>query len=365
MHSYETEFYVWDIDALGQLDKMQTLYPAWQRDVKCVHQQIDVTVSYFSELLDQYAKTFQYIVVALGNDELSLQTAIQLCRYYRRLRWEEMAQNSDYSEPMICVRILDAAKGKLLQELADKEQWYTHLHVFGSLSELYSEKVLTPTHAWEAAAATQQIIRGKENDEERYCWSEYERRSSLAAAYHAGSHIFSVVGHPAEKGYFSAAQLQQYEDSLVVDSDKANLIAAEHQRWENYVRSEGMQHASVDLVRAYLPSLNTHVDSFARLTPCIVEAGSTGISNLTPKEKMEKLETLYQTLLQEYDDHPDVRRDAAQRFRRHSFIHNDEQVVANAVRIYNMLNGLPQNAVTTTKAHPTSRPALSIGQAKD
>ena len=159
----------------------------------------------------------------------------------------------------------------------------------------------------------------------RYCWSEYERRSSLAAVYHTVCHIRSVliVLHPNDSNdEISKEELEEYKNWIRDPQNLRRLTAAEHQRWENYVRCEGMQHADPKVTRKIWENTNRHMDSFARLSPCVIDKRTVqGDESERCEQKLQQLEQLYD---QFYHGSKTQR----------SFVERDQYIVCNAVEIY-------------------------------
>ena len=71
----------WDKDVEQCIAELRKECPNWDDDISCNTESVDVCSEQFDFLMDQYGRAFLYIVVSLGDDELSMQTAISLCRY--------------------------------------------------------------------------------------------------------------------------------------------------------------------------------------------------------------------------------------------------------------------------------------------
>ena len=211
---------------------------------------VDAESSKFHKLITD--RSFDYIVVALGEDELNIRVAFWLKRYYRKKYWAESAP-----QPQICVNIEDPIKHSYVDEL-----WKKSLHVFGGLDQVFTRKVLMPESRWLAARWLQMAL--DQTTEIPKFWSEYQRRSSLACVAHAEYHV-ARVGTPYAANWLA---LSQKEQDSIIDS--------EHERWMAYVQNEGMQKAEPDWTRTYYAVLGNHVDVDGRLTPCLVPANDLG-----------------------------------------------------------------------------------------
>lgn len=323
MMGRKVKFNVWDKDVEQCIAELRKECPNWDDDISCNTESVDVCSEQFNFLMDQYGRAFLYIVVSLGDDELSMQTAISLCRYYRQEKWKSKAKYMKSAEPKICVRIRDDTKGRLLDGLASLPQWYKNLYIFGNHSAVYSPEVLFPDTIWAEARKIHE-----EFYPNRYCWSEYERRSSLAAVYHTVCHIRSVLIalHPNDSDdEISKEELEEYKNWIRDPQNLRRLTAAEHQRWENYVRCEGMQHADPKVTRKIWENTNRHMDSFARLSPCVIDKRTVqGDESERCEQKLQQLEQLYD---QFYHGSKTQR----------SFVERDQYIVCNAAEIYSKM----------------------------
>lgn len=211
----------------------------------------DIERTQITQLLDNHLKRAEisYIVVALGDDERNIHAALALMRYYRRKKWNQ----ESCKVPVICVNLEDNLKSKYFETLLQNEQTQEfQFVVFGSDEETFSEKNLLPRNVWKAARE----IHSKLSPPTFDVWTEYERRSSIACVYHAGCYL------PSDGTDYGKYVEQNHE----------KLIQTEHNRWMQYVRSEGMQKATLAEVETYFGKLGRHVDIIGQLSPCLVDA---------------------------------------------------------------------------------------------
>lgn len=242
-------FILCDININQKNSLLQKKYPEFMCSVKNELLDFNVETDAFYSRLDNYSQCnpITYIVVSLGDDERNIHAAMALMRYYRRKIWKR----ENCKVPVICVNLEDTLKSTYFETLLENEQDFQFV-VFGSDEETFSEKNLLPRNVWKAARVIHSNLSPVRSEE----WTEYERRSSIACVCHAGCYLLSA-----------GMDYAQY-----VNQNREKLIRTEHERWMQYVRSEGIQKASLDEVGVYFPKLQRHVDIVGQLSPCLVDA---------------------------------------------------------------------------------------------
>lgn len=289
MNGWETSFYLWDRNITRQLSRFSLRAPYWKDDVDFSTKEIDVETTGFLEEYQVVSPYVSYLVIALGNDELNLQTTLLLGEFYLRARWKG---RGPIAAPLICVRLKDPQKKEVLNQWYESNQLKEpgksnqvssrieqcfRLHVFGCEDESeFSENILIPRNVWKAAEGLNNTHSDSNVSQDYDVPNEYKRRSSIACVSHAIYHVASRV--PTEedlKKTFGVSSEVNDNVLSVLDKyscccDEEKEAKAEHQRWMNYVRSEGMQYAELSVVRSYLSHTKNHVDAQAKLTPCLV-----------------------------------------------------------------------------------------------
>lgn len=260
MGSGKPEFHLCDQSMTPIHDILKQQYPELEEDLTVIPKVFDAEGTDLETLLD--SSTFDYIVVALGNDERNLRVTAALYRHYRKKYWS----GSVTGMPRICVNLEDETKARSTERIypqRDLEPWDPRVTVFGTDRQVFSAEVLLPRGLWLAARKLHAGING--GAEPTPDWSEYERRSSIAAAAHADVHIASITPADQEVDLFPL----HYPE--IAQTHLAELTEAEHQRWMNYIRSEGMTLASRAIWQRYAPVLHKHVDVRGQLSPCLVK----------------------------------------------------------------------------------------------
>lgn len=261
------------------------------------------------------------VVISLGNDEVNLQAAINLVTILRRIHWEivantankiDGARKEEIEYPVrIFVHIHDHGKKLALNNWCQQQNaWQPKIYVFGSLEDAYKPDVLMPRRMWEKAAELHYDLKAEVNPQDgvtqqasssntgtnkamSLCMSEYERRSSFACVAHLTYYLLDALGAANIEAFYEVPSneclpedkcrrehcgrctlynyaIANYKNSRHYSDEIETLACQEHQRWMNYVRSEGFQLATDEVRRAYTKALNIHLDKDALLSPCLV-----------------------------------------------------------------------------------------------
>ena len=254
---HQPEFHLCDQNINKILSNLKQQYPELETNLKPQSHKLDAEGSEMDNLLAD--NTFDYIVVALGDDERNLRVASALYRYYRKQYWIDTQTHL----PRICVNLEDEIKARstgCIYPSDNLNPWEPGFTVFGTDQEVFSAEVLLPRGLWLAARKLHQLL----NDQEPAPnWCEYERRSSIAAVAHGAAHIASVLPQGQN-------ELFDCNYSKLANASIPALRSSEHLRWMNYVRSEGMSLAEEKIWNAYIGNLGSHVDIRGQLSPCLV-----------------------------------------------------------------------------------------------
>ena len=314
MAGYETMFYIRDQDMDRQWDNLLLEYPDCNKGPTTYRKAVNVLSSYELEWIFKKAvgsEPFTYIMLSLGDDERNIRLASRLARQYRKEKWK----NDKVHLPTICVNLENEIKSDYVSELFKHDEPAVPLHVFGTDNRTFSENMLINRNLWNAARMLHKGLR-EETDFEFTYWSEYERRSSVASAAHASYHIKSMEAYSSDKNYdISYVRL--------IHTQKHSMIDAEHRRWMNYSRCEGMQGIDEDTALKIKRMKKHHVDTVAQLTPCMVET--------------EYLDELYYALYPEAAEGEQQVTATGKPSR--TFYERDRFVVSNARRLYQIISG--------------------------
>lgn len=258
MAGYETSFHIRDMEIDKQWHDLLLQYPQCDEDIQVDKKSMNVESEELLTLLDNAAcngKPFTYIVLSLGDDERNIKVASRMARYYRQQFWEKPSTLL----PLICVNLEDKIKSDYVADFYKDLQPERPLHVFGSDNDTFSEGMLINRNLWAIARRLHSNLKGNDFA----FWNEYERRSSVACAAHASYHSKAMET-------FSMVKTHDQSFESLKGDQKEKMVDAEHRRWMNYSRCEGMQFIAPQTAKRILEEMGTHVDTNARLTPCLV-----------------------------------------------------------------------------------------------
>lgn len=257
----------------------------------------DVKTDTFTRVLNEQCNMCNYIVVCLETDELSIQTALYLKKYYT-------AKNiSQRKNLMVIARIRDEIKSENLKiKTSDSDKV---LLSFGSDADLFSfEKILNdPLDKLALNAHSTYCKIFSENSIQKkdiiisYYQNETNRKSDKANALHIPYKLFTM-------GYF----LKPYDKATVLEIDKSAFFLAElenylndknneehlsrmeHNRWMVFQSSDGWQGASFEQALEYSKFTHSHKFEEAKLHACICTW-----------EELEKVQFHFDSKLKTYD----------------------------------------------------------------
>lgn len=177
-----------------------------------IHSDINVDTAVFDERLLALPQT-TYVLVALGDDEKNITTAVKLRSLFERVGYHPVIQAVVYNSDK---------KEALAGAVNFKGQEYD-IDFIGDVKTSYSEKVILDSDV-ENIALQRHIKWGDETSFWRY---DYNYKSSVASAIH--KKMKSLCGIPG----IDKAPSERTEEELW------NIRILEHRRWNAYMRSEG------------------------------------------------------------------------------------------------------------------------------
>ena len=310
MAGYEISFCIRDLEIDRQWEKLILEYPQCSASISVEKENMNVQSEDILKLIDRKIDLLQpytYIMLSLGEDERNITVASSLARHYRRKYWE----NPSTLLPTICVNLENSIKADYVSEFFRYDTPVVPLHVFGTDKKTFSENMLINRSLWKAARMLHQGLKEQAMYDFSY-WTEYERRSSVACVAHAAYHVKAMEAIFPKKDYEEAYRQLSNEQ-------KKAMIDAEHRRWRHYSRCEGMQGISEKITKSIVKKKGTHVDTIARLTPCMVDTN--------------ELESLFRKLYLENDSLP-----AGVQPPQRTFYERDRFVVSNAARLVKIIN---------------------------
>ena len=177
-----------------------------------IHPDTDVDTVTFASGINEI-KDASYVLVALGNDDVNIRTAINLRMYFERMGIRPIIQTIVYNSQQ---------KNALVGLKNFRGQDYG-IDFIGDIDSSYTEKVIIDSDL-EEDALERHLKWGKEEDFWTY---EYCYRSSMASAIHMKARIkCGILGADKSEGELSDVERQSIEE-------------LEHRRWNAYMRAEG------------------------------------------------------------------------------------------------------------------------------
>ncbi len=218
----------------------------------------DVQHASFESIIQEKSADATYGVIAMGDDELNLIAADRIQGVLRRVKKFEKT-------PPLFVRVRAGMKAKNLSDTSYLEQ--RNITLFGTIDTIYSEKTLLNTELEKRALAVH-LCYNKALDlspedpayqkaVNRYLTSEYNRRSSMAAALHQDAKLHSAA----------LLKEQGLESKEILD----RLYRNEHLRWMAFMRSEGYRTTDSKTMTLYAPKTGRDRDDLSKLHPCIID----------------------------------------------------------------------------------------------
>lgn len=177
-----------------------------------IHAGVDVETLLFEQKIAQI-KNATYVIVALGNDDVNINTSVNLRMYFERMK----------IDPVIHSIIYNSRQKKALDGLKNYRGQKYRIEFIGDIDSSYTEAVIIDSEL-ENDALQRHLKWGKEEEFWNY---EYNYRSSIASAIHMKARIKCGIPGSAKE-----------EDELT-DEERQIIESLEHRRWNAYMRSEG------------------------------------------------------------------------------------------------------------------------------
>ncbi len=260
---------------------------------------MDVNSTAFLHFLKAHAD-IGYVVCALGNDTLNIQTAMTIRSVFEEIRFTFAAQEeTSFGLPLINVLL----NNHLLSDVGDKLKFDTRvgckLHAFGSLQEMYTwENIVSPYfdhvgmafnrfyarhYAQDALAqGTTTLAQVDSEADNKYEDKEYNRTASMSLGIHAKYKMYACLCEALNKkclaeewtGHITHDMLSQMEQALSCPQQGPELVEKmaemEHRRWNTYTRSLGWQCATTAQVEMWHDTLHNYRNFAAKLHPCLI-----------------------------------------------------------------------------------------------
>lgn len=190
--------------------------------VVCKSKSVNIDSDGLEEAVNEYPEA-TYIVVALGNDELTLSTAILLRKLYRRL-------SAGYSP-----KIIPVLKNSNYKEIASSAK-ESELTPFGFYESIYSYNKVIKSKIEEIAKKFNEYYNGEAKSDKSYDdLPEIERLSNLAVAVHSKYKIFDAGNSIVKKENGEYILNKKGDRQVDVEKHQRN----EHNRWVRFMILNG------------------------------------------------------------------------------------------------------------------------------
>ena len=180
------------------------------------HSGVDIASLDLVEVLETLKKV-TYVFVALGSDELNIETAVNLRIWVKRFG----------CEPLIHAVVHSSEKQKSLVGLRNAKDEEYGIAFIGDMSTIYSDAAVINSELENRALQRHM----KWGDEEAFWAFEYNYRSSMASIIHKKMREHCRI--PGEK--------KAQEERTPAEHEAYRML--EHRRWNAYVRSEGWMYS--------------------------------------------------------------------------------------------------------------------------
>ncbi len=224
MDGYRLAIHAFDLDPLAE-EKFVALAPELMSEVYngkefegeaqyeiAIHSDCDVqTVSFANEIKKITDAT--YVLVSLGNDDVNINTAVNLRMYFERMK----------IHPVIQAIVYNSQQKKALDGLRNYRGQEYDISFIGDVESSYTENVIIDSELEEDALRRHL----KWGNEDEFWTYEYNYRSSMASAIHMKARIRCGVPGADKK-----------EEDLT-SQERRIIETLEHRRWNAYMRAEG------------------------------------------------------------------------------------------------------------------------------
>ena len=177
-----------------------------------IHPGVDVESVSFAEQIGKL-RDATYVIVALGNDDININTAVKLRMYFERMK----------IHPVIQTIIYNSQQRKALAGIRNYRGQAYDIDFIGDIESSYTEAVIVDSELEEAALQ----VHLKWGQEEEFWTYEYNYRSSMASAIHMNARIRCGIPGAAKR------------EAELTEEERDVIEKLEHRRWNAYMRAEG------------------------------------------------------------------------------------------------------------------------------
>jgi len=177
-----------------------------------IHSSIDVNSKSFVDEISKISNA-TFAIVALGDDDVNINTAVNLRMYFERMN----------IHPTIQAIVYNSQQKNALAGIKNYRGQEYDIEFIGDISSSYTEDVIIDSEL-EDLALERHL---KWGDEEEFWAYEYNYRSSVASAIHLKARVNCGIPGASKK-----------EEDLTIE-EREIIESLEHRRWNAYMRAEG------------------------------------------------------------------------------------------------------------------------------
>ncbi len=255
MINYKLEIHIVDKKAETILKQLEWKYPELKKpNYEISFHEVDINTIDGKKILDNYCKNTNYIIVSLGDDNLNLNSAIALRRYFL----------IHHKQPFIGFMIQNKEKKNQIEVLKNERGNHYDFYPFGSIEDLYGKKNILNEKIENLAKEVHLSYNPSDKNFLEYYKIEYYKNSSRATALHIKYKLYSIFGS-------EEVSTEEIKTRFSKKEIRDALAKNEHERWMAYMRADGYQLALIDEVEKYEPMVHHHVYHLAKLHPGLVK----------------------------------------------------------------------------------------------
>lgn len=177
-----------------------------------IHPDVDVQTITFADKISKITNA-SYVFVALGNDDMNINTAVNLRMYFERIK----------IHPVIQAVVYNSQQRRALEGIANYRGQAYDIEFVGDIESSYTEDVIIDSEL-EDDALKRHLKWGKE---EEFWTYEYNYRSSMASAIHMKARVKCGIPGADKK------------EADLSDEERTIIETLEHRRWNAYMRAQG------------------------------------------------------------------------------------------------------------------------------
>ena len=181
-----------------------------------IHPGMDVSTNRFVKKFSQI-KDASYVLVALGDDDINIATAVELRMYCERMG----------IHPVIQAIVYNSQQKRALAGIKNYKKQEYNIDFIGDLESSYTADVIIDSELEDEALAIHQQWGASEEAVDQFWSYEYNYRSSMASAVHK---------KVREKRQIAGSNKT---DAELTAEEREIIEVLEHRRWNAYMRSEG------------------------------------------------------------------------------------------------------------------------------